>query len=274
MNKKRRADHRFRRGTRYPAAAAALLLLSLLVCVFPNSVRAGAEGTENRTGSLTITAEYEKKAEEGRDPVMAPVSGMRVRLYRTADLQESRGGYIYKPVGIFTSVSVSYQDMKASDSLRAARKLADAVAGSKPLAEGVTGSDGKVSFENLKAGMYLAVQVTEKDGPRMDPCLWQVPMPDQSAGKNGWNYRVEVNPKTEITVPEKPQPPARPSNPAKPTPHAGTAARQRNHGGIFHTGLVRTSDLTRILPYAVSAAAALAALLLALARRRKTQNEQ
>ena len=245
----------------FPAFLAALLLALLcLPAGFAHPVFGADERGE--TCRLTIKAMYEEDSGKAGVAVSKPASGMRIRLWRTADLVEDSDGWTYKPVDAFASVPVSYKDMTASESARAARQLA-AAAGNNPDAEGLTGSDGQLSFDSLKPGIYLAVQVQGNGKVRMDPCLWQVPMPeyDSKTGKVSWIYDVEVMPKTDRVVPEKHE------NHTKHVTHGKTSSTpgnpaQKKEAKTSHAGQAKTGDTAPILPYAIAAGAALGVMIL------------
>ena len=131
-----------------------------------------------------------------------PVPGLKVRLYRTADLDvKDNGEAAYRSVPAFAGAGVAYDGaMDAEQSMKAAEKLAASAGGAQPDAEGVTDQNGVLSFADLAPGMYLAVQqgtAETADGRIViSPALWQVPMPErESSGEYRWTYQVEVFPK-------------------------------------------------------------------------------
>lgn len=255
MTDRNRGFRNFR--TCLPGFLAALLFALLcLPAGLASPVFAEETGESCR---LTICAMYEEDSGKAGTAVSKPVSGMRIRLWRTADLIENAGSWSYKPVAAFASVQVSYEGMTASESIDAAKKLM-AVAPSIPDAEGVTGSDGHLFFDNLKTGIYLAVQVKGNEKFRMDPCLWQIPIPesDSETGEVRWTYDVEVMPKIENHVTPTPTPRNYPhKEPSKPLPASP----------------VKTGDATPpLLPYAIACGAALVVLIL-IAGGRKRRNE-
>ena len=165
-------------------AAFVLFLSSFLIAPF--SARAQAAGSQ--TGSLQITVTYEADTGKTGETEDKPAAGMKISLYRTADLVKKSGSFSYQPDEDFSSVSVSYEKMTASQSGAAAKKLAQAAEGVKPDEQGVTGSDGTLSFSNLEPGIYLAVQEGETGNVTMAPCLWQVPQPqvNKKTGAVSW----------------------------------------------------------------------------------------
>lgn len=260
MTDRNRGFRNFR--TCLPGFLAALLFA--LLCLSAGLASPTFAEETGESCRLTICAMYEEDSGKAGAAVSKPVSGMRIRLWRTADLIENAGSWSYKPVAAFASVQVSYEKMTASESIDASKKLM-AAARSIPDAEGVTGSDGHLFFDNLKPGIYLAVQVKGNEKFRMDPCLWQIPMPesDSETGEVRWTYDVEVMPKTEEVSSENHVTPApTPVNPPHKEPSKTPSASP-----------VKTGDATPpLLPYAIACGAALVVLIL-IAGGRKKRNE-
>ena len=247
-----------RHGQALSVWMAALLLFISIFLTAPLSVR--AQEADSRTGSLHITASYEADTGRTGQTQDRPVSGMAIRLYRTADLVEKDGSWIYESTKSFSSIPVSYNQMTASQSASAAKKLAQTAADLKPDAQGVTGSDGTLTLDGLAPGMYLAVQKDRTGNVIMDPCLWQLPQPvlDEKTGAVSLQYQAQVRPKTQaLTSGRKDTPPSRTHK----TPTSRKTA-------------VKTGDPSSSpLPYMISAAAALAAVILLIVQKRREGQE-
>lgn len=195
-----------------------------------------------------------------------PVPGLKVRLFRTADLDvKDNGEAAYRSVPAFAGAGVAYDGaMDAEQSLKAAERLAAAAGGIQPDAEGATDQNGVLSFGGLAPGMYLAVRqgtAETADGRIViSPALWQVPMPErESSGEYRWTYQVEVFPKAG-TLHVKPAVQAI----AKPTPPGSTP------GGSVPGRPVKTGDPGHPVLWGVTALLALLVIGAALRRRKRT----
>ena len=231
-----------RRGQAACVFMATLFLLAVLFLAAP--FPAWAQEADSRTGSLRILAFYQRDTGKTGKSEDIPAAGMRIRLYRTADLVRVSGAWSYQPVQAYSSVSVSYEKMTASQSSAAAKKLASVASRRRPDAEGVIGSNGALSLSGLAPGIYLAVQVGKTGKVVMAPCLWQVPEPRVNAGNGAvsWKYELEVRPKLE-------------------------AVKQYHHHK--KKTIVKTGDPSpSLLPYMISMAASSAAVILLLLRKR------
>lgn len=174
---------------------AALLLLRCL----PVTVLAHAVPEETRKGSITVTMRI-------GDTV---VSGGSLTLYRVGEVHEDDGNYSFVPTGDFTDCGVSLDNVQSPE---LAEKLAAYVNDHKPTGTTRTvGKDGKVTFSNLKLGLYLLVQTRAASGySKISPFLVTVPYLDNGV------YIYEVDADTKMELEKEPKPTAPPS-----TPHTG-----------------------------------------------------
>lgn len=248
---------------------AVLALLLAFLCLTAVCPAASEEPfTEGKKGSLRITVLFEKGEKNQSDQWKnVPVPGMKLRLYRTADLDmKDDGEAAYRSVPAFAGAGVAYDGaMDAEQSLKAAERLAAAAGGIQPDAEGATDQNGVLSFGGLAPGMYLAVQqgtAETADGRIViSPALWQVPMPErESSGEYRWTYQVEVFPKAG-TLHVQPQPTVTPT--ATPAPSGSTP------GGSVPGRPVKTGDPGHPVLWGVTALLALLAIGAALKQRKR-----
>lgn len=186
---------------------------------------AGAEGT------LKVQMTYTDPNLE-KDNVK-PMPEVEIRLAQVARLQVEGGSAEYTLLDAYRETGIRLAGMTAAESNEAAQKLAglvDAGSGSSAVSgSGTTGSnsgasgnvsgtpsgsvltrktdaDGRTVFENLEPGMYLVFQSAGANTAyRVDATaafLVAVPYPVQSEDGNGWQYEVEVKPKTELAGPK------------------------------------------------------------------------
>lgn len=155
---------------------AALLALALLLAAVP----AFAEFDLNGTGSIGVrihTADGEN------------VQKAHIVLYRVGDPKIQNSNLVFEP-------AAGFEDCDLKDAA-ALWKRADQT-GSSPYAEAVSGSDGRVLFENLPVGLYLVGQDGfDSNGKvyftEIEPFCVSVPMVNEEG--NGWTYEIEAMPK-------------------------------------------------------------------------------
>ena len=128
-------------------------------------------------------------------------AGMTVKTFRVAEIfadgtYELTGDFADYPVNIYGITSKTEWD----GAVAALAGYAEAD-GLTPTAEGVTDSEGKISFENLKTGMYLTLGVRYESATEItvfDAFLTSVPTPMEDAEHL---YDVTVFPKSASFVP-------------------------------------------------------------------------
>lgn len=192
------------------ALITAVLLVGLVVMgVFAQEadrmpdLEAGAEGT------LKVQMTYTDPNLE-KDNVK-PMPEVEIRLAQVARLQVEGGSAEYTLLDAYRETGIRLAGMTAAESNEAAQKLAGLVdAGSNTASGSVltrkTDADGRTVFEHLDPGMYLVFQSAGANTAyRVDATaafLVAVPYPVQSENGNGWQYEVEVKPKTELAGPK------------------------------------------------------------------------
>ena len=259
-----------------PAAALiGLFCLLLLLCFLQvNPISAYAAGgplvpdiPQDARGSLTVTVCRQKDAGDDKRPEELPVSGLKIKLYLAADLRVSGGSAQYLPAKGFADISPDYGKMTTAGSIAAAGKLAKRAGKLKAAAQGVTDADGRIIFHDLRPGMYLAVP--QKGPVEMAPCLWQIPMASEESenGRISWQYDVQVQPKTQIRTPDDSH---KDHGKKKHVRKSGRKTGQNT--SVIHGPGVKTGDPTTFVPYIISAAAALAVIVL-LAKRRDPEDQ-
>lgn len=182
------------------AIGAALLLCLLCVCAW-------AEGENCR---LTLTLAFGEQSVEGAE----------FSLYRVGEMQMSGGAAGFVPLAAYAKVCASFDGMTASQNRQYAEQLAAMVDLNAPNARARTGKDGGASYENLTAGMYLAVQTGASGQAQAfetcKPFLVSLPTADPESG--AWSNELAIRAKAEPTP--SPTPTATPT--ATPTGTPGT----------------------------------------------------
>lgn len=182
------------------AIGAALLICLLCVCAW-------AEGENCR---LTLTLAFGEQ----------PVEGAEFSLYRVGEMQMSGGAAGFVPLAAYAKVCASFDGMTASQNRQYAEQLAAMVDLNAPNARARTGKDGGASYENLTAGMYLAVQTGASGQAQAfetcKPFLVSLPTADPESG--AWSNELAIRAKAEPTP--SPTPTATPT--ATPTGTPGT----------------------------------------------------
>lgn len=187
------------------ALIMAVLLVGLVVMgVFAQEadrmpdLDAGAEGT------LKVQMTYTDPNLE-KDNVK-PMPEVEIRLAQVARLQVEGGSAEYTLLDAYRETGIRLAGMTAAESNEAAQKLAGLVDAGGSVLTRKTDADGRTVFENLEPGMYLVFQSAGANTAyRVDATaafLVAVPYPVQSEDGNGWQYEVEVKPKTELAGPK------------------------------------------------------------------------
>ena len=164
------------------AIGAALLLCLLCVCAW-------AEGENCR---LTLTLAFGEQ----------PVEGAEFSLYRVGEMQMSGGAAGFVPLAAYAKVCASFDGMTASQNRQYAEQLAAMVDLNAPNARARTGKDGGASYENLTAGMYLAVQTGASGQAQAfetcKPFLVSLPTADPESGESK-TYLIPYGSRIKIT---------------------------------------------------------------------------
>lgn len=167
-------------------------MLLIFAVVFSCSITAFAASAGpdlNRKGSITLTLrdlEGDKK----------PVPGGCFRIYRVAQIKIDNSNFLYTLSEEFKGSQVDLNNL--NDPLLADHLL-DYASQKKlnPISEKTAGSDGSVSFRDLKPGLYLMQQVGEVQGYyQISPFLVSLPFYDSN--NKLWLYDVDASPKTQL----------------------------------------------------------------------------
>lgn len=178
-----------------------LVIATVLMCCMMSITAFSYEVPDmSREGSVNVTMQQGETI----------VAGGSLTIYRAGEIHEEDGNYSFCPAGDFAACGEKYEDIQSAE---LAKTLA-AYAKDHQL-EGTTkkvGSDGIVSFENLKTGLYLAIQNEAADGyNKAEPFLISVPMLEN----NVYVYDVDASPKVDIKKESEPVEPE-PSVPSGP----------------------------------------------------------
>ena len=158
-----------------------------LICIFmllPMAVFAINSGP----CSLTVVMEHEDK----------PIGGMKIAVCRAADAREESAGVVYFDAApSFAGAGADFTDLDKAENIALALSL-DAYASANGIARDVntTGSDGRVTFTGLPAGLYLVAQADDDNSEYViAPYLVLVPVMNERT--RGWGYNVTAYPKTQ-----------------------------------------------------------------------------
>lgn len=166
---------------------SALFFLLALLGSFPGAALAAGGVDLARTGSITVVLR-----EGGEDREAVPDA--RITLYHAADVKTENGKLVYQYTPDFAPCGAALDDLNAEG---LAEHLAGYAAREKLTGvTGTTGRDGRVTFEDLPMGLYLAVQKGRVSGYyTMVPFLITLPM--MNGEGTGWLYDVEASPKVQ-----------------------------------------------------------------------------
>ena len=176
-----------------------LAFVFLLFCLMPLGISASAAERIDveKPVSLTLTCR----------PQDAPLGGMNFSIYRVAEVSSTVHFTLTAP---FDSYSVKVNGLNSASAWRAAANTLATYAAADGLAAndaGATGTDGKVSFTDLKPGLYLIVGEKLKVGRKTytaTPSL--LCLPDLDETNDTWMYDVSASPKMDVNTSTKPKP--------------------------------------------------------------------
>lgn len=185
-----------------------------------------------QTCAAEIVPQIDKKGSVSmamKDPdTEKTVPGGSLTLYQVAEVQTDDGNYFFTFVNQFKECGLSLDNVQS-------QKLASALAdyAEQKNMDGVTkliDKDGRISFTNLKLGLYLVIQNEAAEGYyAVEPFLVTVPMREEGE----WIYHVNAMPKLELKkAPDSPEP----SNPPEPTSPPQTIPPIPPRGKLPQTG--------------------------------------
>ncbi|MCD8084122.1 MAG: hypothetical protein LUE86_11595 [Clostridiales bacterium] len=164
----------------------AVLTAALLLGVVGSAAYAAEVPDLSQEGSITMTMTYNSNA----------VPGGQMTLYRVGDVLEVNGDYSFTLTDEFAGSEADLTDVTSSET---ASRLSE-YASAQSLAGTVKtiGTDGVVTFDSLKAGLYLLVQNKAASGYfAASPFLVSVPMYDEVNAV--YEYAVTATPKVELS---------------------------------------------------------------------------
>ncbi|MDO4634013.1 MAG: pilin N-terminal domain-containing protein [Eubacteriales bacterium] len=226
-----------------------LILSLILMYLLGWAVMAATPKLEQRSDTLTIQCLARENAKA--DTQEMPLDGVELSLAKVADMTVSENGtLIITATPEYAAAGITYENMSASDSIKAAEKLAKLQTEGKLSADKkVTDDDGSITYADLTHGIYL-VRQTGRRGRASNyteyaPFLVMVP----ASEKDQWCYDTNAYPKTDIekTTEDEQQtesetgsttkPPSdKPSNnnpPGKTTPPGGGSVKTGDETPIF-----------------------------------------
>lgn len=198
-----------------------MTLLLLMLEIFPAAAETDSSVPDlARRGTISAVL---KSDVNGR----AVTSG-EFTLYQIADMKQEDGNLSYIYTNGFENCGIELGDLNDSD---LPKKLKEKISTSSWKNVQNVGTDGKVTFSSLKAGLYLIVNTKAPRGYyRVNPFLVSTPMQEDGT----WIYDVEAGPKMETAKPnrpdhsddsdepDEPKKPRRPDTPDAPVPdHPG-----------------------------------------------------
>lgn len=181
-----------------------IMLLTAVLFLFTTNITAYAHEVPDfsKNGTISITMTYDSKS----------VSGGSFTLYQVGAVKEDDGDYSFVLTDDFAGSGADLTDV-SSEALAAELKQ---YAGSQMISgrtEKIR-NDGKVSFTDLKLGLYLLVQNEAADGySKVSPFLVSVPMKEEDL----YVYDIDASPKVELEKEPGPLTPTKPENPVVPT---------------------------------------------------------
>ena len=130
-----------------------------------------------------------------------PLSDINIALCRVADASEENGIVVYQGVPAFAGIGADFAALAMSQSAAPDPFLNIFNANTQiAAATKCTGSDGRMVFSDLAAGLYLVTQINAESGKyRITPFLAAVPAHNATGG--GRNHHVIARPKAEPIKP-------------------------------------------------------------------------
>lgn len=178
-----------------------IVFLMILLC-FLMPIRSLAASTTDATSSLSpgekcsLTITYS----HGN----TPFKGQSVMLYRVATVSAD---FQFSPTSEFSGLKFNLNGIKANsewDAIRSTVETYILVEDVKPCMEAITDAEGKVAFENLEVGLYLAVTGSAiQDGMHYLYKSALVSLPNVNSD-GSLQYQVAVNAKGEVLPPISP----------------------------------------------------------------------
>lgn len=164
-----------------------ILSVSMFIRLFDIAVFSYSVPDLDRLGSISVTMRYGDES----------VSGGSMALYRVADVTSDNGNFFFTPCGDFASLDEDITDVD-SDSLSlmvaAFIEQNDIIGITMPI-----DSDGRVTFYDLKPGLYMLIQTVAAKGYNCaNPFLVTLPMNDGE-----YLYDVDASAKVELNDPDE-----------------------------------------------------------------------
>ncbi|MDY2960419.1 MAG: pilin N-terminal domain-containing protein [Hornefia sp.] len=191
-----------------------LLIVVVLYCNLEQSVAKTGNNIvpplkDGKEGTLII--EYKQQGSKGE----TILDGVEFSIYKVANLEVKNQFANYILTKEFHDNIIRFENMKASESNRAAKKLYGIVKSHNlRLLRKKTDLYGIAKFTEIEHGMYLVVQTGKYEKNKVkyysEPFLVSVPLATLKGNTNIWRYSVLAKPKTTtkkfIHKPDRPKP--------------------------------------------------------------------
>lgn len=188
-----------------------LSLLAVFVLALVLSTAVSAQNvpdmSQDGTGSIHVNLNYA----EGTSPRGS------LTLYYVGEIAEDDGNYTFAPTGAFAEKWEVYDDVLSPELAHALAQFA--AEGKLTGTRQEVGTDGSVTFSDLKLGLYLVVQDTAAEGyEKASPFLIGIPNLEDGA----YTYQVDASPKVQLeTTPTEPTQPTKPKPTEPKLPQTG-----------------------------------------------------
>lgn len=224
---------------------ALLLAVVMTLCLIPGAAAVEPEEGEKPllttvdpdtfSGTITVTLEYNKK----------PVKGVEVTLYQVGTGVIEGNNLTFVPVEALGADAPALNGLTAKQVKEAIETLTDLLGDMSreeraALAVDAKDSDknGKIVFDGLEIGVYLAVKTELGSDYLFDPSLVFLPY----GSELGWDDDMTVNPKISYDDDDDPEDP--PTPPTPPTPPPTDIPNDPPPGGSMNP----PSDPSEIIP--------------------------
>ena len=170
----------------------AIATMVAVLCVTCVTAQAHEVPDMSRTGSITVSMTYDKKA----------VPGGTVTLYRVGDVVSDDGDYVFVLGSDYAASNVSIDDLQSADAARALLEWAED--------HDLGGTTTRVSdrglavFDDVQVGLYVMAQHDPADGYyAIDPFLVGMPLTEDGS----YVYDIDASPKVELATKPLPNTP-------------------------------------------------------------------
>ncbi len=163
------------------------------------------QAAANKTGSITITKYKDETNDQGKQTQKTKVEGAKFKVTPVSKIDGT--AIDLKKYDDWLKVAAKVPSLNLNPSSLPSTDLGTAVTNPNP-AQGetdntlfATGSDGKVTVNNLQIGLYKVEEVSVPDGYEKLPQPFFMTIPEITSGKKGteYDYKPTVDPKNAYT---------------------------------------------------------------------------